>query len=466
MEKCFPKLLTLAMSLVVASACTVGPRHIEPAPADLAVPAEWHEPVPTASAPDLPEWWQQFRDPLLTSIIERAITGNLDLATARERLTEARARRNLSGAGRLPTVDWAASLSRSDSSDTGSTRGTVGVDGSWEVPLFGRTQRAYEAAVADFESTEMQLNDTHVSLVAEVARNYVELRSLQRRALVASSQSALQIDTLELDEASAGAGLISHLEVEQARTILAQTRASIVALRRSITETAHRLALLIGAPPGALEAELDPPADLPEAPDGVAVGVPAELLRRRPDLRAAERRLAAETARLGQAMSERYPSLRLSGSIGLEALSIGDGASFAASLAANLLAPLFDGGRIRERINIQDSIREQTLLDYRQAVLIALGEVEDALVALQRSNEREAELARAAAAAREAVEMARIQFQVGLRDFHVVLETQRTVLTVEDALVSAQADGVTAVIRLYETVGGGWTVPENEGFSR
>jgi len=301
--------------------------------------------------------------------------------------------------------------------------------------------------------------NTQVSLVAEVALNYVELRAFQARLAIARDNLASQTETLELTGWRAEAGLTSSLDVEQARTNREQTRAQIPSLESSLAQAEHRLAILLGQTPGALHGKLTMSAPIPAAPDSVAIGIPADTLRQRPDVRAAERKLAAETARIGEASAALYPGFQLSGSIGWETLSfgaLGGSDSLARSLLGSVAATLFDGGRIRQRIEIQNAIQEQALVSYEKTILGALEEVENALVSYANSRRREQALREAADAAHNAVLMARHRYATGITDFQKVLDTERTLLTVQDSLKTTQAESISALIRLYKALGGGW----------
>jgi multidrug efflux system outer membrane protein len=319
-------------------------------------------------------------------------------------------------------------------------------------------------AEADLETSRASLHATQVSLVAEVALNYVEVRALQSRLGIARDNLASQTETLQLTDWRAQAGLVSSQDVEQARSNLELTRAQIPNLETSLAEAEHRLAILLGEVPGSLHQRLAKVGGLPAVPAQLAVGIPADTLRQRPDVRVAERRLAAETARVGQAEAARYPGFNLAGSIGLEALTLsalGSSGAGTASLLAGISGPIFDAGRLRYQVEIQDAVREQALVAYEQTVLVALEEVGNALVALTRNREREQALVNAAKAARNAALLSRQRYSAGLIDFQSVLDTERSVLSVEDNLASTRADGVLALIRLYKALGGGWS-PQNE----
>lgn len=452
--------------LLLCTGCAVtGPDYVPPT---LDAPAAWRGPTSAATSTNqatLSDWWRHLGDPVLSDLIDEALRANLDVQSAQSRLREARARRLLAGAERAPSVTGSASASRSRGSED-SSGGRVanqfgaGIDASWEPDLFGGIGRGIEAAQADEEKVRANLVATHVSLAAEVALNYVQARAYQGRLAIARGNLATQAETLQITEWRAQAGLTTGLDVEQARASLEQTRAQIPSLETGLAETRNRLAGLLGKAPGALDARLDAPGVIPDVPDAVVVGIPADTLHQRPDVRAAERAVAAETARLGVAEANRYPSFTLTGSLGLDALKAGDllsGDALAGSLLARVAGTLFDAGRLNQKVEIQDAVREQALIAYRSSVLTALEEVENALVALANSRQRQAMLRDAARAAGNAERLARQQYQAGLVDFQTVLSTQRSLLSVQDSLKSSEADTATALIRLYKALGGGWS---------
>ena len=457
----------LTAVLLLTGCAAVGPNYAAP---ELAVPANWRGAAAAGAAvtetipADLANWWRQLADPLLTGLIERALHGSPDLRAAQAKLREARARRALAEANRFPTVTAAAAARvAKDSAETGSgaTRDSysAGFDASWEPDVFGGLRRGEEAAQADLEVSAASLRDAQVSLAAEVALNYVELRLYQAGLDIARANVASQTETLNLVRWRAQAGLTSELDVEQARANLERTRAQMPSLDTSRVEAQHRLEILLGQQPGALADSLAAPAGIPAIPARVTVGIPADTLRQRPDVRAAERKLAAETARIGVAEAARYPSFSLSGSLGLEALSIGalaGGDAVARSLLGGVTAPIFDAGRIRQQVEIQSAVQEQALVNYETMVLNALAEVENALVALSNARQRRQSLQDATDAARLATRLARYRYAAGITDFQTVLDTERTVLTLEDSLKASEAQGVSALIQLYKALGGGW----------
>jgi len=463
------RLLILPILLGLTACAMVGPQYTAPQP-DL--PTAWSQleqtPPPVADATrsgDVSRWWRQLDDPLLSRLMDEAVQASPDLRLAQARLREARARRGVAEADRLPEMTASAGARRSQSSSEAGSGTTTdlfsaGLDASWEIDIFGGVRRGVAAADADLATAAANLDDAHVSLTAEVELNYVEVRGLQLRLAIARSNLASQTETLQLTEWREQAGLVGRQDVEQARSNREQTRAQIPTFETSLTEAEHSLDILLGKAPGTVQPRLAAARDLPAMPDRIAVGIPADTLRRRPDIRAAERTLAAETARVGVAEAARYPAFNLSGSIGLEALTaenLGTSGAAASSLLAGITAPIFNAGRLRHQVEIQDAVREQAQVAYEQAVLGALQDVENALVALKRNRERGEALAGAVAAARNAAQLARQQYSAGLIDFQAVLDTERSVLTVEDSLAGTRTDGLLALIRLYKALGGGWT---------
>ncbi len=460
--------MALAAGLLLAGCAAVGPEYVRP---QVAPPLTWHADMAQglqSAAPArqaLAEWWKALHDPVLTSLVQRAVADNFDLKQARGRLREARARRELAGAQLYPTLQGSGSATRSRSGQetgSGTTRElySAGFDASWEPDVFGGQRRGLEAARADLQASEEDLRDVTVSLLAEVALNYVDLRSYQTRLGIARANLKTLNETNDLARWRAQAGLTGELDVEQAKSNLEQTRANVPALKTGMEQAANRLAVLVGQPPGTVTAELAQPGPIPVPPPQVAVGVPADTLRQRPDVRRAERRLAAQTARIGEAEASRYPSLSLLGSIGLDALSPGKLLGIQAltsSLAAKAAATLFDAGRIQQNIAIQTALQAQALGAYRAAVLQALQDVEDALVAYANTQTRLQSLRSAAASAQTAAKLAADQYASGLIDFQTVLDTQRTSLSLTDQVAVANGDATANLVRLYKALGGGWS---------
>jgi NodT family efflux transporter outer membrane factor (OMF) lipoprotein len=463
----------IAAALIVTG-CTVGPDYRAPA---LDLPRSW---AGTGSAEASPEhlalWWHALEDPDLDRLVDQALAAAPDLDLARARLRQARASRAQAAGAYYPSLTASAGASRSGgttatgTSGTGSIGGTgsfgqleqsgtlyqAGFDASWEIDLFGGTRRSVEAAEADLGSREADLNNARVTLIAETAENYVAVRSDQQRLVIARSNLASQSETLQITEWRYQAGLASSSDVEQARTNRAQTRARLPDLESDLASAYDRIATLLGRNPGEIRAELVEARTLPEVPASMASGIPTDLLRQRPDVAAAERTLAAETARVGQKEAQRYPSLTLDGSLAWEAFGTG---SLSRSISASLSETLFDGGRLKAQVDAQDAVREQAYFTYVKTVRGALEEVENALAAYAASRDRIDARRTAAASARSAAELIRRTYQTGLADFQKVLDAERTQLSAEDDLASAEATQVTALVKLYKALGGGWDAP-------
>jgi outer membrane protein, multidrug efflux system len=450
-------------ALALLGGCAVGVGYQAPR---RELPAAWagaaSAPVTQAAAID-PAWWRGFDDPLLSRLVQQALAANTDVRIAQARLRAARAASAVAGAALAPTIGAYGSASRSNTSgQPATTEYGLGFDASWEIDVFGGLRRGAAAAQADEQQASATLASTQVSLAAEVARNYVELRSYQVRLVITRANLASQSETVQLTEWRAQAGLVSAIDVEQARTNREQTQAQVPVLETALAQSRHALALLLDQPPSALDRELaasDAPA-VPQASDDVALGIPAELLRRRPDIVAAERALAAATERVGQAEAARYPSFTLSGTLGLQGLALnaltGTGA-LGSLLLGSMSAPIFDAGKLRQQVEIQSAAQEVALASYEATLLGALRDVENALAALANSRVREVALGRAVTAARNAAQLARHRYSSGLADFQTVLDTERSVRTIEDSVASAEADSVIALIQLYKALGGGWS---------
>lgn len=398
------------------------------------------------------------------------MTSAPDLRTARAQLRQARASSDLAGANLSPSLGVSASANHSRTGTTAGGTGAAqtlyaaGSDASWEPSIFGGLRDAAAGARADADAAAATLESARVSLSAEVALNYVTLRAYQLRLGIARDNVTSQTETLQIAEWRAEAGLGTSLSVEQARTNLEQSRASIPSLESGRAEAEHRLALLTGQVPGALHERLLDPKPLPTVPNEVAVGIPADTLRQRPDVHAAELKLQAEVARTAQRQADRYPSLTLNGSLGWQAFNataLGASGSAVSSLVANLAATLFDGGRIRSQIAVQNAVQEQALIAYEKSILTALEDVENALAGYAAGRERVEDRRLAAVSARNAADMARMEYEAGMVDFQTVLDTERTRLTAEDGMASAEADLLTSVIALYKALGGGWSADGN-----
>ncbi|MBS1170232.1 MAG: efflux system, outer rane lipoprotein, NodT [Burkholderiaceae bacterium] len=448
----------------------VGPDYQAP---ELSLPSTWMvRPAdntasagqPSNALASLAKWWRQLQDPQLDHLIDEALAGSLDLQLAQARLRQARAGRDQAISGLFPTVTASGVATRSKTADVIAPTSTrtvydAGFDAAWEIDIFGGTRRGIEAATADQQASEASLNNARVSLVAEVAQNYIELRAYQQRLEIAQRNLASQTETLQITEWRYQAGLVGSSDVEQAKTNREQTRAGIPDLEVGLTAAENRLAVLLGKNPGSLHEQLKAQKPLPALPASVAAGIPSDVLRQRPDLVAAERTLAAETARVGQKLAKRFPSLKLGESFGWQAYSLsalGTAGTLARAVTGTLAATLFDGGNLRSAVEIQSAVQEQALISYQKSVLLALEEVENGLKSYAVGRERVDARRGAAEAARNAAQLARNMYQSGLADFQKVLETERTLLSAEDNLSVAEAGMRTSLVKLYKALGGGW----------
>ena len=432
------------------------------------IPTRWKATPSTAKALDteaLPTWWERFRDPGLSAIIGESLRTSTDIRTALSKMREARAARGVERANLFPRVDAGASAqaSRDDNRDTGVTsRENYGasLDASWEIDLFGKQRQNVRAASADLAQAGEEYHAAQVSLAADVADAYVSLRLAEEELAVLQNSLGTREETVQLTKWREQAGQGSALDTQQAITQLEQARAAIPTAKQTIGQTRNRIALLAGRTPGAMDALLARRRTLPVPPSRIALGIPAETLRQRPDVRAAEHAVQAAISRRRAAQLERYPTLNLSGTIGVEALKAGrifSPESTAASLLGSLAAPIFDAGRIRENINIQDERQKQAVIAYESTILTALSEVENALIAIQRLAERLTIINRAVTAAREATKLASQQYQAGQVDLLNVLEAQRNLLSLEQQEVNTRADRASAHVQLYRALGGGWS---------
>ena len=474
--------LATAGLIFLCAGCSVGPDYQRP---DLVTPATWQEAqqkgVDTRST-DLAQWWSAFNDRLLDSLVERAVRSNLDLRLAEARIREARATRTVIAAGAWPTLNVSGSYSRNRASENAigaPAQGAVivpsggganldqnfyqtGFDANWEIDVFGRVRRGVEAADATIQATVEDRRDVLVTLLGEVARNYIDLRGFQRRLAVARDNLKTQQDTLELTQVRFQAGLASDLDVAQQEAQLNTTAAQIPTLESAIKQVAYGLDVLLGTQPGTLWSELAKETEIPNLPPEVLIGLPSELLRRRPDIRRAERQLAAATAQVGVATADLFPRFSLTGIAGLQSVSASDwftrGSRFW-SIGPTISWPVFDAGRIRATIEIRNAQQEQALTQYEKSVLGAFQDVETALVNYANEQARYRSLTDAVAANRRAVTMANELYVRGLNDFLNVLDTQRSLYLTENELAQSRATMATNLVAVYKALGGGWETP-------
>jgi len=455
-------LLTVALPL---QACVVGPDYAPPAPAALGVPGGYSTPAPTGEPADIRAWWTIFNDPLLTSIVDRARSGNLDIAQAVARLRQAREALVQARTQRLPTVTGSGSYGRDLLDNVGSRDSlSIGADASYQVDLFGGISRSIEAQRASYAGSGYDLATVQTSIASEAARNYILARQAQANLAIARNSLGIQDDNLEISGFRVQAGLVSSLDVEQSRAQRAQTAATIPSLEQSYQAAVNRLGVLTGQAPGALKAELEASVPIPSGPESIAVGIPADALRQRPDVRAAERRLAAATAQIGVTQAQLYPALGISGNIGTAATSFGGLADvITGGLFASLSQLIFDGGRVRSQVRSQRAAAEGAFALYKQTVLGALEDVENALTALQSAKDRQAQFTIALDAANNGAILSRSQYRAGLTDITTLNTNETNLLSAQNGLSNAKADQAQALVQLYLALGGGWdstTVPQ------
>jgi NodT family efflux transporter outer membrane factor (OMF) lipoprotein len=459
---------------VAGTGCAVGPNYKRP---QVAVPGQWTVAAArgTSTKPiEKGEWWSSFQDPELNSLIERAAAQNLDLKLALDRVDEARAARGVVRSGYFPSMDASASATRnrqrviapvSQNSvnivpvEFNNFQGALGA--SWELDVFGGVRRGVQAASAEVAAAEENLGDVRVILFGDVGRVYAQLRGFQRRLEIANKNIKTQQDTLDLTKAREKAGLATELDVSRAAAQLESTKAVVPTLLSGIDISIHRLSILLGEEPGALRRELENASPIPAAAPDVEIGLPSDLLKRRPDIRRSEAQLAAATARIGEAKADLFPHFVLTGAAGRQASQLHDvtlGAGNFFSVGPGISLPLFTGGRIRSNIAVQDARQREALISYRSSVLNALEEVQNALVNYAQEQERRDRLNEAAQQSQLAVDLATEQYKAGLTDFLAVLDAQRELYADEDQAVQSQTSIATNVIALYRALGGGWNV--------
>jgi outer membrane protein TolC len=434
--------IALVIAAALSAGCGVRRPYEPPVPN---APAAWSAPITQpADAESLSRWWETFGDEQLIALVRRAVEGNPDVRTAMSRVREARATTRSARTQLWPSADAGGTARASGTGNEAGVSGVTGlytlsIDASWEIDAFGAIRSTTDAASATADARDADLQDVLITLTADVALNYIDIRSLQRRLQIARSNVDLQQETLELTQFRAQAGLATDLDVQQALSNVESTRAQIAS---------------------ALNAEFTTPASIPEAPIEAALGVPADALRRRPDVRSAERQLAAQFEQVNVARADLYPSFRLAGSIGLQSLSLATllvpGAQFW-NVGPSVDTRLFDRRQLRENLLVQSERQEQAARSYETVVLRALQEVEDGLTALAQEQVRRGHLAAAANAAQQAADLSLQLYTTGLRDFRDVLDAQRSLLTLQDSLASSDTAVSSDLVRLFKALGGGWS---------
>ncbi len=475
-------IVAVTASVIMLSGCAIGPSYKRPA---VPVPQQWTvAPARGISSkqPTTDEWWSSFRDPELDSLVTRAVSQNLDLKLAIERVVESRAARGLARSAGLPSIDAGVSATRlrggfnegvvravpsSAGAGTGSSLLSTfetsvyqgSLSASWELDVFGGIRRGVEAATADVAAAEEDRHDVVVILLGDVGQAYTQLRGYQQRLAIANKNIETQRATLELTSARANAGLATEFDVSRASAQLESTKAVVPSLLSGIETSIHRLGVLLGEEPGALRDELKKSAPLPKSGPEVEVGLPTDLLERRPDIRRAEAQIAAATARIGQAKADYFPRILLTGQAGRQATQLQDltlGLGNFYSIGPSVSLPLFTAGRIRSNVQVQTSRERQASIVYRSVILKALEEVQNALVDYSQEQERRDRLAEAVKQSQVAVDLANEQYTAGLTDFLSVLDAQRELFANEDQAVQSEVSVTADLIALYRALGGGW----------
>ncbi|MGA3007914.1 MAG: efflux transporter outer membrane subunit [Opitutaceae bacterium] len=465
---------SLSLGLLLFTGCAVGPNYTKPV---VKAPSQWSGPLAggeTENPAVVSNWWKNFNDPELDSLVGRAAKSNFDLKIAEARVREARAQSGGAAADLWPTVDASGSYARDRESQHQPVLGSLpvppgtpftnnvyqaGFDASWEIDVFGGKRRAVESAQAQVAAAEFSQRDVLVTLLGEVARNYIDVRGNQRRLEIARENIHAQEQSLAIARDRYAHGLTGDLDVEQAATLLAITQAEVPALETAIQASIHRLGVLLGQPPEALQTELAAVAPIPAAPPAVPVGLPSELLLHRPDVQQAERQLASATAAIGVAQADWFPKFYLTGAGGFQSVGTGDwftpGSRFW-SLGPTMQWNLFDAGRIRANVKVKNAQQEEALANYEKTTLGAFEDVENALVAYAKEQVRRRSLEQAVRSSQASLALADKLYANGLTGFINVLDAERSLYQAQDALVQSDQTVSTDVVALYKSLGGGW----------
>ncbi len=452
--------------------CTVGPNYRQPR---MILPQQFSERATTqpttqqaAQNAQLADWWQNFHDPQLDALIRQSITSNLDLRAAEARLLQSRAQYGITSAAYYPQVNTTGQYQRRHAGGVEANSFSAGFDASWEVDVWGGIRRGIEAANGDIQAAVEDRRDVLVTLTAEVAQRYIEYRGFQQQIEIARENIRSQVDTLGITRRKYEAGLkgATELDVARAQALVETSESALPALDQGAKQAAHRLAILMGLAPGELLAELAagkpiPQAQIPEVP----LGLPSELLRRRPDVRRAERQLAAATARIGVATADLFPRFSLTGALGLQSSKFSNWVNASSrfwNIGPSVSWPIFDAGRIRSNIRLQNAFEEQALIRYQQTVLTSMGEAEDAIVAYTREQIRRKRIGAAVESNKLAVTRATQLYDAGLTDSLSVLDAQRSLFSAQDQLVQSNRTVSTNLVALYKALGGGWEAIEQQ----
>jgi NodT family efflux transporter outer membrane factor (OMF) lipoprotein len=478
----------LVLAFAITGCTMVGPDYVKPTAPE---PREWLESADSkieSKAADFSAWWTVFNDPTLNALVKNAYQQNLTLQATGIRILEARAQLGIAignqypqtqqGTGDATAQKTSRNLPNAASGERFAYVYDVGYDAAWELDFWGKFRRSVQAGVADLQASIADYDDNLVFLTSEVARTYIALRTSEERLAVAHDNAKIQTESLRLAQAQFDAGAVTELDVFQSRGQLRTTEAAIPGFANDIRQAKNALAILLGKLPGEIDAMLAGPGRIPQMPAEVAIGVPAELLRRRPDIRLAERQLAAQSAQIGVAKADLYPSFSLFGSIGYTTAGstsppqsrnagLGDlfeGKSFGYSAGPSFSWDLFNYGRITNSIRVEDARFQQLAVDYENTVLQAVQEVEDAMTAYLRTQDQVAILADAVAAYKSSVDLSTLQYKEGLVDFQRVLDAQQNLVQQQDNLVTTTGDVGLNLISLYKALGGGWEMRAGQDF--
>jgi NodT family efflux transporter outer membrane factor (OMF) lipoprotein len=477
-------LFTLAL---LVSGCMVGPDFVRP---DAQVEEAWlqqHNQIIKSEPADLSEWWSVFNDPVLDDLIEIASRQNLDLQNAGLRIIEARAQLGIAVGSQYPQTQQIGGEATANQLSENAPNGAgadkffynyqLGFDAAWELDFWGRFRRGVESANASLYATLADYDDILVSLIAEVARTYFEIRTIEQRLVFARQNVSLQEESRDIAAARFQFGAESELDVTQAKALLKQTQAIIPPLEASLRQAKNALAILLGILPTEVQDILGPPKPIPTVPIEVAVGIPAELLRRRPDIRLAEFQAAFQSAQIGIAKADLYPSFSLVGSIGLQSSDKGGVRSNRANFSDLFTSggityfigptfqwPIFNYGRLKNNVRVQDARFQQLVVNYQNTVLRAFQDVEDATVGFLRTQEQAGFLSDSVQQYRRSAELSLIQYSEGLTTYQRVIDSQRNLTQQEDAFASATGSVGTNLIALYKALGGGWELRLGKDF--
>ncbi len=460
----FLKVLGAMCLVTLVSGCVVGPDYRKPI---VNMPLHWgnRKPQKVEKPAQLGEWWKRLNDPLLDALVDEAVAGNLDVATAKAKVREARASYRQAVGTLLPSASGSAAATRNRSAASASgasatyNRFQSGLDASWEIDLFGANRRSVEAARYGMDAAEEDLRNTLVTLIGDVATNYVQARGYQARIALARRTAASQRETAKLTRNKFEAGTSSAVDLSNATGQAATTEANIPDLEASYAEAVHRLSVLTGRAPAALADRMRQVKRVPKPKLPIPTGIPADILLTRPDVRLAERQYAQYTAKVGQAEAARYPSLSLTGNIATTGTKIGDlgkSSTISWSFGPSLSVPIFNGGQLKAAVEVAQAQRDQYFIAYRASILTALEDVENAIVSLAQERIKSGKLASAAQQYAKAASLGRSLYQSGSQSFLDLLEAQRSLYSAEDSLIESQVAITTDYIALNKALGGGW----------